>query len=424
MGLVVERHTSFFSSALIKISSKRLLLTAAGMVFFWAIFDSFVSYFTPILITENGFSNAQMGLIYASSSVFGALFDFVLTKSMKKTQYRRVFLLLFLVCAGYPMILWGAKTLPIYIFAMALWGLYYDLFSFAQFDFVSKESAKEEHASSFSLLGIFKSMGYLVGPLVAGGLAMNSSDSVPSFLAQFFLFVSFFFLLALILMSKKADDSETRARQIEEEESKTLPEELHRWQKVGRRLVPVLTFTVLLYLFDAVYWTIGPLLSEEFPSFADFGGLFIVAATVPGLITVWLVGNVTGRFGKKRTAYVTFLISCLVLFAVGFVQNPYVILVLVFVSSLMSSVSFPSILGAYADYMKESRKYHKEIMGVEDFAVNIGYVLGPMVAGFLSGAAGNLMTFSYIAVVGAIVVAILLLVTPREIDFHDRTVGN
>jgi MFS family permease len=418
----MERQLTPFIHLFSIISRKRLLFTAALMVFFWAVFDSFVSYFTPILITDRGFSNAQMGLIYASSSIFGAIFDFVLAKVIKKAHYRRRFLLLFLVCAGYPMILWGAQTALVFVFAMMLWGLYYDLFSFASFDFISKESPKEHHASSFGTIGVFKSMGYLVGPLVAGGLASGVMNFGASNLSLFFLFISFIFLIALILLGREESSHEVHHHESPPDEAMSMHEEAFLWYRVWRRIVPVIIFTMLVYFFDAIYWTIGPLLSEDFPSFSDFGGLFIVAATVPSLITVWLVGNISGKFGKKRTAYSTFFVSCLVLFAVGFVGNPYAVLLLVFVSSLLSSIAYPSLLGTFADYLKESKRYDNEIIGVEDVAVNIGYVVGPIVAGVLSGIAGNLMTFSYVAIFGAVVVAVLFFVTPREIDFHDRSV--
>lgn len=393
------------------------------MVFFWAVFDSFVSYFTPILITEHGFSNGEMGLIYASSSVFGAIFDFVLSKVLKRTHYRRAFLLLFLICAGYPMILWGATTVLVFMVAMVLWGLYYDVFSFALFDFVSRESPKDEHASSFGTIGVFKSMGYLVGPLVAGGLAADPGSMGTSYLSQLFLFISFLFLIALVMLGRQSSSHEIKIRLPQTEEDKSVTEEMRSWYRVGRKLVPVLLFSALIFLFDAVYWTIGPLLSEEFSNFADFGGLFLVAATIPGLITVWLVGGVTSKYGKKKTAYVSFLISCIVLFWIGFLKEPLAILALVFVSAFLSSMSFPSIFGAYADYLKESHRYHNEIIGIEDFAVNIGYVIGPMMAGFLSGAVGNLMTFTYVAAGGIVVVLLLLLTTPKEIDVRDKKIG-
>ncbi|HEX8923444.1 MAG TPA: hypothetical protein VF828_01780, partial [Patescibacteria group bacterium] len=48
---------------------RRLLYLVALLVFFWAFFDGMLSYLVPVLITQRGYSNTQMGFIFAFSSV-------------------------------------------------------------------------------------------------------------------------------------------------------------------------------------------------------------------------------------------------------------------------------------------------------------------------------------------------------------------
>ncbi len=100
------------------------------MMLFWALFDGLVSYVTPIIITEGGLSKTMMGIIIGSSSVAGAVFDFVMCKIFKNTFYRRVFFVMFAICFLHPLLLMQAKTFAIYLVAMALWGVYYDLRNF------------------------------------------------------------------------------------------------------------------------------------------------------------------------------------------------------------------------------------------------------------------------------------------------------
>ncbi len=390
----------------------KILYYGSLMIFFWAMFDGIVSFVTPLVITERGLSKTAMGLIYASSSVAGAIFDFLLSKFLKKTHYRRLFLIMFVVCFGYPLLLWKAQTVFVFFLAMAVWGLYYDLKNFGSFDFISRHSRLEEHSSNFGVLGIFQSLGYLVAPILAG-LLISGLVGVKPFIAAFlFLVVSFLFYLLLFKVAKNHKE--------EVPEEKTFKPinvlvEFQLWKKVGKILLPVLFFILILYVYDAVFWTIGPLYSENFANFNGFGGLFMAMYTLPMLLTGWFVGSLTKKFGKKRTAFFSFLISSFFLLSLPFLKNPYLVLATVFISSMIGSFAWPAIKGAFVDYITESYKYEKEIEGLVDFFTNIGYVIGPMFAGFLSDKVGNGGAFSALGVLGIITTLILIFTTPKQI---------
>ena len=75
---------------------------------FWTLFDGLMAYVTPVLITSRGFSIAQMGLIIASSNIFGVIFDLMLIKFLRSANYRRLFLLVYLLCFAFRF-LWFQK---------------------------------------------------------------------------------------------------------------------------------------------------------------------------------------------------------------------------------------------------------------------------------------------------------------------------
>ena len=78
-------------------------------------------------------------------------------------------------------------------------------------------------------------------------------------------------------------------------------------------------------------------------------------------------------------------------------------------------MSFPALSGAYADYITETQSYEKEIQGVIDVFYNIGWVLGPMLAGLLAQAFGNAQSFSILGVISVIMCFILILKMPKKI---------
>lgn len=399
--------------------SFKLLSYASSLIFFWAIFDGIISYVTPLVITQKGFSKTTMGLIYSTSSVAGAIFDFILSKFLKNTHFRRVFLIMFALCAGYPFLLWKAQGIFMFIIAMAIWGLYYDLMNFGFYDFISRKSKIEDHCTNFGIIEIFKCSGYLIAPLLAGALIGSLViDYKPFTLASLFLLISFVFYLRLLQIERKQ-----KSQVVEQVSFKRVNvfKELGIWEKIGLVIFPVLVFTALLSMFDAFFWTLGPLFSESFPTFKDFGGLLMTAYTFPMLVTGWFVGKFTRKFGKKRTAFAATLISSVFLLPLPLCKNPYLLLAMVLVSSFTGSLAWPAIKGAYADYITETFKYEKEIEGLGDFATNFGYVLGPILAGFLADKVGNTNTFSFLGLAGIATTIILLYVTPKKITVPQRT---
>ncbi len=138
------------------------------MIFFWALFDGTVSYISPLLITQNGYSKTGLGFLLGSSSVAGAFFDYLLSKFLKNPHYRVVYLIMFICCFVFPLVLWKATSFFVFILAMALWGLYYNLYNFGVFDFVSRVSPSDERGGYFGMLYLFKSLGYIIAPLLVG----------------------------------------------------------------------------------------------------------------------------------------------------------------------------------------------------------------------------------------------------------------
>jgi len=383
------------------------------MLFFWAIFDGILGYLVPLVITQAGYSDTVMGIIFGSSSVVGAVFDFILSKYLTNTHFRRIYFGLFAVCMLYPLILWQAKGVWMFLLAMAMWGIYFDLENFGNFDFVGRKADTEVHASHFGMLLSFKSVGYLLAPLIAGLLiGATTVGSRPFIFSWIVLGIAGVFFSFLLFMGRKKDKSDVEPRTIK---PVNLIRELFLWKTIGKILLPVLSLTIFLNVIDAFFWTIGPLTAESFASFHPWNGLFLVAYEIPPMLTGLLVGSIANKFGKKRTAFASLVIGSLLLIYMTLFSNFLVITFMVFVASCFLATSWPSINGAYADYISETMKYEKEIEGVEDFATNFGYIIGPIIAGFLADRFGNIPSFAFLGLAGVIVGLVLLKITPKQI---------
>jgi MFS family permease len=387
------------------------------MMFFWSLFDGMLAYISPLIITEHGLSKTYMGFIVGSSSIFGALFDMIAIKILPSTHYRRVFLIMFSLCLVYPFVLFGAHTIAIYLVAMAIWGIYYDLKNFGLFDYVSQNTTEKEHASSFGLIQVLQSMGYLIAPIMVSALIIETITWKPFAYALIFLGISllcFFFLIT----NRHVVHIRESSRKLK------IFMNMRMWFSLDRIIFPVLVMTFVLYLIDAFFWTIGPLLAENFSLPGQHGEFILTAYTFPGLVVGWFVNSATGTFGKKRTAFLSLLIGSVLLSLFVFVAaHYYFALTIVFIASMFLSLALPAINGAYADFIQEKKKYGEEVETLTDLYTNLGYIVGPISAGFLADILGNAASISSVGIFGIVVAIILMLTTPRHIEIREKNIA-
>jgi MFS family permease len=382
------------------------------MLLFWAVFDGLGSYTLPVLMFDRGISETTIGLIIGSSSLFGALFDYVFGRFVKQPNYRRIYMVMFSICAIYPLLLIGAETVAMYILAMCVWGIYYDLFNFGNFDFVAREVAVEKHATGFGIMGVFRALGYIIAPVIGGlatGYILGWNYAVLMWL---FLCMAIIAYVVLVISTSKRGGAVRVTIPIFPAEKFSLK----MMARVTKRLYPVLICTGLVSIFDSFYWTIGPLFSEQIPVASHLNGLFITLYEIPALLMGWFAGKITMRYGKKKTAFTSaFLSSCLLLTFPILAQSNLIFL-MVFLSSVFFALCLPSVNAAYADYISDSPSMENDIESVADLFANIGYIIGPILAGLLADRHGIANAFGFLGILGMSVSFILLRITPKKIS--------
>ena len=397
----------------------RLLYLLCSMIVFWAIFDGIISYITPLLIVGRGISKTDMGLIVGMSALAGAFFDFMMCWIFKNATHRRILILMFAICFLYPLLLWQAHTAGLFFVAMIVWGFYYDLHNISNFEFVGNSMPAEEHSSSFGLIHVAGSLGYLVAPILAG-LAIGYAVSwQPIVLAWLFLLISFSIFLVFNIRQRKEKVENLELRERLKPINFLL--ELSLWHRIGKVIAPILALTCLINIIDSFFWTAGPLLSESFTKYHQFAGFFMVAFTLPPLLVGWGVGSVTARYGKKKTAFSAFIIGALILSTMFFFSNPVILTLIVFVASFAISFSWPAINGVYADFISETESLSREVESIEDFFGNTGYIIGPILAGVLADHFGNLRAFSVMGIIVCVIALVFFKMTPKRINIDRAT---
>lgn len=392
---------------------ERNLFLAAFMVFFFVVFDGILMYLAPIVMQRGGISEGTMGLILGLSSVAGMLFDVILGRLLESSTYRTMFLVMLLVAATYPFFLFGATTVTTYLVAMAVWGLYYNLYNMGTIDFVGRTATPDRYTSSFGVLKVFDGLGYLIAPFIASLFLVAASTNtqmtgwlltllVPAFV--------FYFMFSTATMPLRHDGVSRHGNVY------GILAEWHLWTKVGRILFPVLLLTLTINLVDSAVWTIGPLFSESLATPGGFGGgAFMIAYTLPPLLVGWIVGRFVVRFGKKKTALVALLVGSLLLTLIGIVKLPLLLIGIIFGTSFCFALAWPTMNAAYADDIAATPAYNKDIEVVEDWFTNVGDTLGPIAGGYAAQYVGNAHAFTIMGIFGAVASLVLLWYTPQTL---------
>ncbi|MBI5369956.1 MFS transporter [Candidatus Uhrbacteria bacterium] len=388
------------------------LFFLSAMLLFWTLYEGMISYLTPIAVEHAGYSKSMIGVILGSSSIAGAVFDVIACRVFRTSTFRRMFLIVFVLCLSYPIILFQANTFVWFLLAMGVWGIYYDLKDISNLDFVARFTQKHDHAGSFGILGSFQAAGFLLGPLIAGIFLAQAYDFQPFAMALIFLSIAFVFFLALLFVTRK----QMKMVHVTPIKRIGFSAELVLWSRLGRVLFPILFFGMFLNVIDAFFWTIGPLIAESFSHIKTFSGLFMTAYSLPSLLIGWWVGSITKVFGKKRTAFLSLLVGSAILIPMAFLSSPVMTIGLVFIASFFISLSWPSIAGAVADYVSEADGYAREIETLSDYASNLGYIVGPILAGFVADRFSNTGAFFFLGVLGVLVSLALFVLVKQKIN--------
>src|SRR3989339_847849 len=243
----------------------------AIILFLLTTSDAIMSYVSPVIIKDYVQNSFFMGLILAFSSFVGLISDFLLPEFFRKKTFRFFIWGTILTAFAFPSIFLLFKpSVFVFLVGMAIWGLYYEMNQFANYNVIHEYLKKEQHASGWGILYSFRSAAYLVAPLIVGSLSLQVNRSSLYFSLLFlFLGLAGFTLFSKIFPKKAGTDDkqETYAGQ----ERPTV--ELRIWKILFLKIWPLYLFVFALFLLDSTFWTVGVLLSEQMRQTHSYGSL-------------------------------------------------------------------------------------------------------------------------------------------------------
>lgn len=392
------------------------LLVLSVTLFFVYFADAILSFWIPGFIQKSLKSAIAMGFVISFSSIVALGADLALPQLLRGITVRR--LIIFAIFTGlfFSVLLLAAVSYPIvlvFLTGMVLWGLFYEFLGFASYQFVADTIPINLRSSSWAIIGIFKSLAFFLGPLFAGWLLIRGDRMLP-------LMAIFFTLIGLLILTASGKKQE-RPLEFDLREISFF-KELEYWATLFSRIWPVITMSLVVGCIEVFFWTTGTIYSEKLSHLSWLGGLFLPLYILPSLFMGFMMARWHIYKGKKKIAQKLILISGLFLAGLAFSDNILWILLMVFMSSLMQAIACPLLQGVYSDVVSRMGRVKRHMIGLTNSTISLAYVIGPIIAGVITSAVGEKMTFVTIGVVTVFISGILLLTTPKKLKLPQEKI--
>lgn len=397
---------------------RQALLAYTLVMFFYYFGDTIMSYISPIVINSYVSNQVILGLIISTSSMIGLLCDTLFAKIFQHKSYPFFAPLTLLSAILFPIsFIFFPHITPTFIFAMAIWGAYYEFARFSHFNFIHAFVKTREHAHAWGILQAFQALALLVAPLLAI-FFFDINKFLPFWVAIGFFVIS---LIGFYWMSWKWK-KHVRHHVIESQPPipATLMQKVKIWHLLIKKIWPIFVFLLILTVLDSSFWTVGTLLSEELRHTSWLGSFLIPAYIFPSIIVTLLAPRLAWRFGKKRVSFITAIIGSLILLAGGLIFPGGGFVIVVLLSSLFIEVSYPEIYAVFEDYVARLGVFGNDMVGLEGAAISLGFIAGPILAGILASFLGNQNAIVCFAGLFGLTAVLALSKVPRKIKMPQQ----
>jgi MFS family permease len=304
---------------------------------------------------------------------------------------------------------------------MIIWGIYYESLSFTKFNFVDQYIKKENFTKVWGLLTVLAALAYFIGPLIASqsishGFAFNLFITLLLFIFGYLVFV--------IAKTNNVFKKDTKTQPVEARRHSFIAE-IKIWHILYKRLNFFWILTVVTFGVDAFLWTIGIVFSHKLAEVSPLGNLFIPLYVLPSIAFSLFAYKLTDKYGKKKVSYLSALLAGLLILLMGIVTNIYSILLITFFVGVTLSISYPAIRATFEDYIGRMQNFKNDLIGFEQAATSISYIVFPITFGFIAEYYGFTVSIFSLGVLVIATSILSMFLLPKKIKMpHKELIEN
>lgn len=391
-------------------------------LFFLLIVDSAMSFIFPIVVEDNVNSGTLMGLIMALSSVVGLFSDFTFPQLLKNKTWRFQLVAAIVLAILFPISLSiGVISTSVYLFILgsAIWGIYWEFMAFSQQSYIIDEDKSGSYSKDWGVLYLIAQVSSIIGPILGSLLISHSLKTTNITLITI---LTFSLILALIVVGKYSS-KKSSARTTGIKETFNLISEVKYWEVLSKTIWPVMIAGITLSTINAFFWTIGGLFGQELFGDSGLNWLIIVLFSGPTILGSVYLTRIIVRKRKKRFSQLFLILGSAFLSMMFLAEGsiPFVLLLIALGSFALSFVG-PLNDAVYSDLLDRLKKDRMHLMGMSKANSSIAYIVGPLLAGFLTDRFNYYQTFSLIGAVGLVAGFALIIFTPKKLKLKQRNI--
>lgn len=378
--------------------------------------EGVMCYYFPIVLEQSFGSNLGAGVIISCANIVALACDFLIPELFKKRTWKFLLLAAVIIQILFPafvQISLISQAVEFLVVASVFWNIYYEFMAFSRHNFIVSNVKKEDYSRDWGLISIVSGFTSIVGPIIGSNILRATIVESSTTLAALEL-VAVLIILLLVSLAPNKPQEHKLTHHVKIKWS--ILRELKLWEVLGRRVLPVILMGIMLAIQLASVTTVGGLLGEKILGEEHLDWLLIFMFNVPGILVALLLARVQVPRFKKLLSQISLILSGVPFVLLPFVSDsPVWVIILFFVSSIFSSLAWIFNEAVYSDLSRRSGDQKLYINSMERLNDSIGYLIGPVLIGFLSDRLGYFVGFQIVGGICVIMGAILLMITPRKI---------
>lgn len=367
------------------LKSRRLLNKKIFVIllitFIWLMADNLLEFVFPTYLESVGKSYVEIGLLLSLVSIAGVLVDLPMGSLSDKASRRKLMIsgLVLSIVAG--ILIFSLDGDLFLACSFLLWGFAYQVWRVPRDAYYASVTNKKHRAESYGFDAEVKYLGQTIGPLIGGFVLLYFGfTGILSFYSLFL----FFAVLSLFFLVKESNHRSLGSAIFCLRNPSNYVSELKEFRSFGLFGVVLLFFALLMTAWEQVLFTFQPLFygPDVLNIPPNLGGLLLASFSLPGIFLSFFIGRLADKAGKRIALLVGLVVMGVSLILFSQLHD----LVSIFLLALSISVGWVvSVISLNALIVDLSYGHKKgEVVGVWDFFMDIGFVIGPVIGGFVA----------------------------------------
>ncbi len=389
---------------------------------FIGLTDSILGYYFPIAAEGVLGSNFAVGLMIGLSNLAALTCDFLFPELLRKKTWKffllgAVFLQIALPAFTFLGVFTSFGTL--FLVADLFWNVYYEMMAFSRHNFIINNEKPENFARDWGMISVTMGFMAIIGPIIGSQIA---ESPLMQGVATVAVIQSVAILACIAVVAISPNNHVTNFTLKHRVQVKlSVLREMKLWEVLGARVLPILILGSINTMIAAAVYTVGGLLGEQILGEMNLDWMLIFVFSVPGIFSSLFLTRFVFKRYKKLLAQVTLILAAIPLVGLPIFQSqPWIVILIFFICSFFSSMSWVFNEAVFSDMSRRAKENGLYVNAIERVNESFGYLLGPIIIGFLADTTDYFWGFAFIGLFAILIALILIVVTPRKLKLPQQ----